>query len=202
MAFSTKKIKAKYYIWLSPNPKRIAYHPPYVSYTERCSTLNQNRVKKMNTYIIFGVLALIGIFALISWNSKRNSNTHGIAENKTKLRNREARQEKRDLKLTVSYDYGEVTKTISEKATAEIIKSTMESTNWNEFHIVQLEVKNGYKALHVSGSLGDDGLTSGFVTEDDHILLVEPLETVEQMTEILLDYLKGEEIWRNKYEYK
>ena len=80
----------------------------------------------------------------------------------------------------------------------------MKSTNWNEFHIVQLEYEsgNGYKALHVSGSLGDDGLASGFVTDDDQILLVKPLETVEQMTEILLDYLKGEEIWRNKYEYK
>ena len=158
----------------------------------------------MNTYIIFGVLALIGIFALISWNSKRNSNTLGIAENKTELRNREIRQEKRDLKLTVSYDYGEITKTISEKATAEIIKSTMESTNWNKFHIVQLEDENGngYKALHVSGSLGDDGLASGFVTDDDHILLVKSLETVEQMTEILLDFLKGENVWRNKYKYE
>ena len=158
----------------------------------------------MNTYIIFGVLALIGIFVLVSWNSKRNSNTRGIAENKTELRNGEIRQEKRGLKLTVSYDYGENTKTISGKATAELIKNTMVSTNWNEFHIVQLEDENGdgYKALHVSGSLGDDGLASGFVTDDDHILLVKPLETVEQMTEILLDFLKGEEIWRNKYEYK
>jgi hypothetical protein len=158
----------------------------------------------MNTYIIIGVLALIGIIALISWNSKRNSNTLGIAENKTELRNREIRQEKRDLKLTVSYDYGEITKTISEKATAEIIKSTMESINWNEFHIVQLEDENGngYKALHVSGSLSDDGLASGLVTDNDHILLVKPLETVDQMTEILLDFLKGEDIWRNKYKYE
>lgn len=170
----------------------------------RCSTLNQNRVKRMNTYIIFGILALIGIFTLISWNSKRNSNTLGIAENKAELRNREIRQEKRDLKLTISYDYGEITKTISEKATAEIIKSTMKSINWKEFHIVQLEDENSdeYKALHVSGSLGDDGLASGFVTDDDHKLLEKPLETVDQMTEILLDFLKGESVWRNKYEYK
>ncbi|GAB5564117.1 MAG: hypothetical protein Wins2KO_11800 [Winogradskyella sp.] len=158
----------------------------------------------MNTYIIFGVLVLIGTVVLVSWNSKRNSNTIGIVENKTELRNAETLQEKRDLKLSVISNYGENTKTISEKATAEIIKSTMKSTNWNEFHIVQLEDENGneYKALHVSGSLGDDELASGFVTDDDHILLVKSLETVEQMTEILLDFLKGEEIWRNKYEYK
>ncbi len=158
----------------------------------------------MNTYIIFGALALIGIFVLVSWNSKQNSNKLGIAVNNTELQNSENQQEKRYLKLTVSYNYGETTKTISEKATAEIIKNTMKSTNWNEFHIVQLEDENGggYKALHVSGSLSDDGLASGFVTDDDHILMVKPIQTVDQMTEILLDFLKGEDIWRNKYEYK
>ena len=158
----------------------------------------------MSTYIIIGILALIGIVAFSSWNSKRNLNTLEIAKNKTELQSDKIRQEKRDLKLTVSYDYGENTKTISEKTTAEIIKSTMESINWNEFHIVQLENENGngYKALHVSGSLGDDGLASGFVTDDDHILIVKPIETVDKMTEILLDFLKGENVWRNKYEYK
>ena len=158
----------------------------------------------MNIYIIIGIIVLFGIVTLSSWNSKRNSDTLGVAENKTELHNAETREEKRDLKLTVSYNYGETTKTISEKATAEIIKNTMTSTNWNEFHIVQLEDENGdkYKALHVSGSLNNDGLASGFVTDDDHILLVKQLKTVEQMTEILLDFLKGEEIWRNKYEYK
>ncbi|PZW36905.1 hypothetical protein LX95_02930 [Mesonia algae] len=159
----------------------------------------------MSTYIIIGIIVLIVIVvALSSWNSKRNSNTLEVAENKTELRNSETRQEKRDLKLTVSYNYGETTKTISEKATAEIIKSTMTSTNWNEFHIVQLEDENGdeYKALHVSGSLNDDGLASGFVTDDDHILLVKQIKTVDQMTEILLAFLKGEDVWRNKYEYK
>ena len=158
----------------------------------------------MNTYIIFGALALIGIFVLVSWNSKQNSNKLGIAVNNTELQNSENQQEKRYLKLTVSYNYGETTKTISEKATAEIIKNTMKSTNWNEFHIVQLEDENGdgYKALHVSGSLSDDGLASGFVTDDDHILMVKQIQTVGQMTEILLDFLKGENVWRNKYEYK
>ncbi len=69
---------------------------------------------------------------------------------------------------------------------------------------MQLEDKNGdeYKALHVSGSLGDDGLASGFVTENDHILMIKSIKTVDQMTEILLDFLKGENIWGNKYEYK
>ena len=158
----------------------------------------------MNTYIIYGVILLIGIIALSGWNSKRNSKTAEFPKNKTELLSAEIRHEKRDLKLTVSYDYGENMKTISEKATADIIKSTMKSINWNEFHIVQLEDENdnGYKALHVSGSLGDDGLASGFVTENDHILMVKPIETVDEMTKILLDFLKSENVWRNKYEYK
>ena len=63
------------------------------------------------------------------------------------------------MRLVVSYNFGENVITISEKATLEIIKTTMESINWNEFHIVQLE--DEYEnALHVSGSLVDDGLAS------------------------------------------
>ena len=158
----------------------------------------------MNTYIIIGILALIGLVAFLSLNSKRNLKTTKIAEKRTEIRNSEIRQEKRNLKLVVTYNYGEKTKIISEKATEEIIKSTMKSINWNEFHIVQLEDENGggYKALDVGGSLGDDGLASGLMTDDDHILMVKPLKTVDQMTEILLDFLKGEDVWRNKYEYK
>ncbi|GAB5399254.1 MAG: hypothetical protein Aureis2KO_08390 [Aureisphaera sp.] len=165
---------------------------------------DQTQMKGMNTFIIFGILALTGIFALIGWNSKRNSNTLEIAKNKTALRIGDFQQEKRDLKLTVSYGNGENSKTISKNATAETIKSTMESIYWNEFHIVQLEDQSGdgYKALHVSGSLGGDGLASGFVTDDDHILMVKPITTVVQMTEILLDFLKGESVWRNRYEYQ
>lgn len=125
-------------------------------------------MKRINTYIIFGILALIGIFALISWNSKRNSNTLKIAENKTELWNVENPQEKRDLKLKVSYNYGETTKTISEKATAEIVKSTMKSTNWNEFHIVQLEDENGN---------GCEEATNPLIPNDNKLNIKQPTTT-------------------------
>jgi hypothetical protein len=121
------------------------------------------------------------------------SNLFGQIKNDNKLVNR-------SLKLTVDYDFGQTSKIISEKVTSEIIINTMQSIEWNEFHIVQLLDDNG-NALHVSGSLADDGLSSGFVTEDDHILKVNPPETVEEMTIILLDFLKGEDFWQNKYEY-
>ena len=144
----------------------------------------------------FGIFVILSFFIirerLVQYSDgKRNKKTNEKAKN-------------RKLKLLVSYDYGQVEKTISENVTVEIIKETMNSINWNEFHIVQLEDKNadGYKVLDVGGSLGNDGLASGLMTDDDHFLLAKPLETVDQMTEILLDYLKGEDFWLNKYEYK
>ncbi|WP_242203233.1 hypothetical protein [Aestuariivivens insulae] len=158
----------------------------------------------MNIYIIFGILALIGIVAFSSWNSKRNLKTNKIVRNQIENLITEKQETIRTLTLVVAYDFGQNLETITEKATPEIIKSTMDSINWNEFHMVQLEDEsdNGFKGLHVSGSLVEDGLASGFVTDDDHILMVKPIKTVKQMTEILLDFLEGEEYWRSKYEYK
>lgn len=51
MTFSTKKIKAKYYIWLSIKPKRIAYHQPYVSYTYRYQTLKKINLNIMKDFL-------------------------------------------------------------------------------------------------------------------------------------------------------
>ena len=149
----------------------------------------------MKTYRIIGISVLIGLIIFTSCNSKQNL---------TSIEMNETRSEKRNLKLTVMSGFEGDQKTISENATSEIIKSTMQSINWEEFHIVQLEDlnSNGFKALHVSGSLSEDGLASGLVTDDDHILITKPIKSVDQMTEILLDFLKGEDVWRNKYEYE
>jgi hypothetical protein len=152
----------------------------------------------------YGLLLIgIGIFIILSFllikekltqisNTKPNKNTIKNAKDYTK---------NRSLRLIVFYNFGQDEKIVSENVTSKIIRNTMNSINWNEFHIVQLEDKND-NALHVSGSLNEDGLTSTFTKDDDHILMVKPIETVEQMIEILLDFLKGEDIWRNKYEYK
>jgi hypothetical protein len=156
----------------------------------------------MKTYIIIGISTLIILAVLYNWNEKRNLKKNDITENQISYLNvKNQQQKKRNLKLVVSYDFGENLKTISKKATPEIIKTLMKSINWNEFHIVQLEDKNE-NALHVSGSLADDGLASGFVTEDNHILKTKPISSVNEMTEILLDFLKGEEYWRKKHKYE
>ncbi|MBD3629667.1 hypothetical protein [Cyclobacterium sp.] len=157
----------------------------------------------MNTYLIIGVLVLIGIITLGSFYGKRKIWTRDKEFFNYGETHNENRQEQRILKLTVTIGFGGDEKTISENANSVVIVETMQSTNWNKFHIVQLEdlSSKGFKALHVSGSF-DDGLASGLVTDDDHVLLVKKIKTVDQMTEILLDFLKGEEIWRDKYKYK
>jgi len=161
----------------------------------------------------YGLLVIgVGIIVILSFllikekyfqnsDKKRNIKTNESVENRTENLNLEKQQTNRNLRLAVAHDLGQDLKTITKKVTPEIIRSTMNSINWNEFHIVQLEEEND-NALHVSGSLSDDGLASGFVTENDHIVLVKPIETVDQMTEILLNFVKGENIWRNNYEYK
>lgn len=157
----------------------------------------------MNTYLIIGAFTLLGIITLSSFYPKRKNLTRDTERFKIEETHSEGRQEQRTLKLAVTAGFGGDEKTISENANSDVIVETMQSTNWNKFHIVQLEdlTSNGFKALHVSGSF-EDGLASGLVTDDDHILLVKEIKTVDQMTEILLDFLKGEEIWRNKYKYK
>lgn len=144
--------------------------------------------------VIFIILSCLLIKEKLVRKSDTKSNTKTLKSAKNQIENR-------NLRLVIFRNFGQEEKKISEKATSEIIRNTMNSINWNEFHIVQLEDEND-NALHVSGSLTADGLASAFTKDDDHILMVKPIETVEQMIEILLDFLKGEIIWRNKYKYK
>lgn len=152
----------------------------------------------MYNYIFIGVALLI--LGIIFYDLKADTNSYGT-DKSWRNSNLSKLQEKRDLKLVVAYNYGQNLKTISEKATEEEIKNTMESINWYEFHIVQL-VDEKENSLHVSGSLVEDGLSSGYVTTDNHILKASPPTSVEEMTEILIEFVKGEEIWRSKYVYK
>lgn len=152
----------------------------------------------MYSYIFIGVALLV--IGIIFFDLKSVTNSYGTDKSwSSSYKNHQ--KENRDLKLVVAYDFGQRIETISEKATVEQIKKTMESINWNEFHIVQLEDEKE-NALHVSGSLTEDGFSSGYVTTDNHILLVNPPTSVKEMTEILIEFLKGEENWRSKYEYK
>lgn len=155
----------------------------------------------MNTYLLIGIFVLFGAAFFFKFNSLRSANNPHIPKNKISILQKTDSQQQRTLKLVVTYDYGETLETISENTTPEIIQNTMQSINWNEFHIVQLEDKDG-NALHVSGSLEEDGLASGYVTEEDHLLKTEPPTSVEEMTTILIDFLESENTWRKKYKYE
>ncbi|WP_299335012.1 hypothetical protein [uncultured Psychroserpens sp.] len=149
--------------------------------------------------IVVGIgLFIILTFLLIQEKFVRYSDTKST---KKTLDRGKKQTENRDFILVVFRNFGQDEHIISNKTTPEIIKSTMRSINWNEFHIVQLVDKND-NALDVSGSLNDDGLASGFMKNDSLILMVKPIKTVEQMTQILLDFLKGEDFWNNKYKYE
>ncbi|MCX2836871.1 hypothetical protein OQ279_01800 [Salinimicrobium sp. MT39] len=155
----------------------------------------------MNTYLLIGTFLLFGAAIFFKFNSTRTADNWNIPKNKISTLQKIDSQQQRTLKLVVTYDYGETLETISENTTPEIIQDLMESINWNVFHIVQLEDKNG-NALHVSGSLEEDGLASGYVTENDHLLKSVPPTSVEEMTTILIDFLESENNWRKKYKYE
>ena len=155
----------------------------------------------MNIYLLIGIFVLFGAAIFFKFNSTRTADNPDIPKNKISTLQKINSQQQRTLKLVVTYDYGETLETISENTTPEIIQDLMQSINWNEFHIVQLEDKDG-KALHVSGSLEEDGLASGYVTENDHLLKSVPPTSVEEMTTILIDFLESENTWRKKYKYE
>ena len=111
------------------------------------------------------------------------------------------RAQPRHLVLTVTSNFSDQTKTISTNATQKIIETTMKALNWNEFQIVILKDRRG-NMLDVSGSLYEDGLSSSYSNDDFILLKEEPPESVKEMTQILVDFLKGEDVWRNKYNYE
>lgn len=151
----------------------------------------------MTTYILIGVIAVIGSMVAINliFESNLNKKSRKVIGQKKNL------EVNRKLKLIVVYDFGETSKLISEKPTSGIIISTMKSIDWEKFHVVYLEDENG-NMMDVSGSLFEDGLASGFVNDNVHLLKVNPINSVEEMTGILIDFLKGEDFWKNKHKYE
>ena len=72
------------------------------------------------------------------------------------------------------------------------IQSTIKTINWDIFHIVQLEDKNGY-VVYVCGSLEEDGFAYGFLRNGQHILSQNPPNSLNEITQVFLNYLKKSE---------
>ena len=82
----------------------------------------------MYSYIFIGVALLV--IGIIFFDLKSVTNSYGTDKSwSTSHKNHQ--KENRDLKLVVAYDFGQRIETVSEKATVEQIKKTMESINWN-----------------------------------------------------------------------
>jgi hypothetical protein len=106
------------------------------------------------------------------------------------------------FKLYVSYGFEDNTVLISENVTPEIIKKTMNSIDWNSFHLVWLENNKDSNFVEVGGSLFEDGLSASFNTDDMNYLKEPYPISIEEMTEILITYLHGEKVLRSKYLFK
>ncbi len=156
------------------------------------------------TYITVGLVIVIGVIFLFNWESKQNLSKKDIqiddilSFKKTDIKN---------LKLFVLNDFkGNPDKIsdndlimISEKATSEIIENTMSSLDWKKFNVVQLKNKNN--DVFVSGS-SEYGFHSGYRNGGFEILKKNPVTSIEEMTEILLSFFKGENTWVDEYKDK
>jgi hypothetical protein len=104
-----------------------------------------------------------------------------------------------NLKLIVMVGFGDSSIVISENATPQIIKETMNSIDWEKFHLVLLDNEEDSTSLDVGGSLYEDGLSASFNTYDMNYIKEPYPRSVEEMTEILITYLQGKEALRKKY---
>jgi len=105
------------------------------------------------------------------------------------------------MKLWTLSSYGEKEKTISENATNDDIDRIMNSLNWNEFHQVILEKKNG-DFIEVSGNLGEDGLSVLYQEGENQKVIVIPPTTISEMIYFLKSYMSGNEEFKSKYEFE
>ena len=106
-----------------------------------------------------------------------------------------------EIRLLVISNYGQNTEIISEDPSHETIKNTMQNLNWQGFHQVVLEKKNG-DWLEVGGSLNpSDGLSVMYEENGNQHVIKVPPTTIDEMTYFLLDYLDGSSDWKINHDW-
>jgi hypothetical protein len=105
------------------------------------------------------------------------------------------------FKFGVEYIDADSSAYYTEGITEEMIIETMNSINWEEFHIVWLEDKHGC-SLDVGGSLFEDGFASGYRRFSKYtgeflceMIISEAPVSVDQMTAIILSFFNGTDNW-------
>lgn len=106
--------------------------------------------------------------------------------------------------LVVFSDYGSNTDTVIENVGEDQIKDIMDKIDWNSYHMVYIE-RNVGEMIGVLGLLKDDGttppgLTSTWDEQGTMLVMKNDPKTVEDLTRILISYLKDDKELKNEYE--
>jgi hypothetical protein len=105
------------------------------------------------------------------------------------------------MRLEVISEYGARTTELSDRATPELIKETMASLDWQQFHQVLLSKPNG-EWLEVGGSLDpDEGLSVIWEEAGEQQVITQPPASVAELTGFLLAYLSGTDDWKTGTEW-
>lgn len=106
-----------------------------------------------------------------------------------------------EMKLWTLSNYGQIENTISNSTTLNDIEQTMDKLDWNNFHQVILEKANG-DLMEVGGSLIEDGLSVMFIEEGKEFIISTPPTTVNEMTNFLKLYFKGDTTYKTKHKFE
>jgi hypothetical protein len=105
------------------------------------------------------------------------------------------------MSLTVLADYGGRETVIADSATAEEIRSTMAAIDWQQFHqVILVQVNKDW--LEVGGSTGDNGFSVVYEETGKQYIIVEPPKSVNELTEILLNYLDSDNNFKKRYRFR
>lgn len=105
-----------------------------------------------------------------------------------------------EIELRLLTDKGKKEVVIEKSASVQAIQATMESLDWNEFHLVILS-KNDHDSISVGGSLHKDGLACAYEENGEQYVIDEAPTSVGQMTEMLVSYFKGDGAFKRKYKF-
>lgn len=160
-------------------------------------------MKKLSSFLFFGIKAFIVLIIFINCIPLQSSiPTEILIANK--LQDRILRLEVQQLVKLGNGLFRPNTKIITEKATPQIIKNTIASIDWKQPTFISLIDTINYDcSLQVSGVSTKQKLSleaTLFPYEKENVYV--DLETVEQVTQALIYFLKGEDVWRNEYEKK
>ena len=93
-------------------------------------------------------------------------------------------------------------KMISEKPNQDTIRKIIQTLDWEKFNAVQL--RNDIDEMSVSGKY--NSFSSSYGDKYIEIITDKPPKTVEEMTDILIDFFNGDNTWIDEYksseEYK